>query len=225
MPTAIIEARGPDAERYLNGQVTHDVRQASAEPLPICVTDAKGRLQAIGYVTRTGDDVFRLELQCTDAQEIFDRLDRYLIADECELNLIAQSEIPSLSPEENDARILAKQPIWDHEITPGLHLAEVGLDRIHVSFAKGCYIGQEVISRVKAAGKVNRTLQLFSVRDLPGDAALPLKLAHGGKSAGEITSLTSDRNLALGFLHRRAEGAASLDIAGGGQVDLDTDIT
>ena len=41
----------------------------------------------------------------------------------------------------------------------GRHLPpEAGLDATDISYQKGCYIGQEVISRIKSAGKVNKRL-------------------------------------------------------------------
>ncbi|RYD47208.1 MAG: hypothetical protein EOP85_05925, partial [Verrucomicrobiaceae bacterium] len=44
---ALLEFRGPDAVRFLNGQLTQDVRKVvgGKTTLPSCVTDAKGKLQ------------------------------------------------------------------------------------------------------------------------------------------------------------------------------------
>ena len=41
---ALLEFRGPDAVRFLNGQLTQDVRRVAGGriSLPSCVTDAKG---------------------------------------------------------------------------------------------------------------------------------------------------------------------------------------
>ncbi len=53
-------------------------------------------------------------------------------------------------------------PKWGAEITEGMLPPEAGLDATDISYSKGCYIGQEVISRIKSAGKVNRRLVKFA---------------------------------------------------------------
>jgi folate-binding Fe-S cluster repair protein YgfZ len=56
-----------------------------------------------------------------------------------------------------------------------------------VSFNKGCYIGQEIVERIRAQGRINKKI----VR-VEADAAAPLapgtKLTAEGAEAGEITS-------------------------------------
>ena len=55
-------------------------------------------------------------------------------------------------------RIARGIPAWGHELTPGLLPPEARLENRAIHYQKGCYIGQEVISRMKSAGKVNRLL-------------------------------------------------------------------
>ncbi len=56
-----------------------------------------------------------------------------------------------------------------------------------VSFEKGCYIGQEIVERIRAQGRVNKKLVRLAI-----DTADPLpagaRLTMDGKEAGEITS-------------------------------------
>ena len=56
-----------------------------------------------------------------------------------------------------------------------------------VSFSKGCYLGQEIVERIRAQGRVNRKLVRIEVQ-----ASEPLapgtKLAAQGAEAGEVTS-------------------------------------
>ena len=56
-----------------------------------------------------------------------------------------------------------------------------------VHFAKGCYIGQEIVERIRSRGHVNRLLVKLEV-----DGDVPLaggtKVTAGGTEAGEITS-------------------------------------
>ena len=55
-------------------------------------------------------------------------------------------------------RIEAGIPRWGAELSEDTLPPEAGLDRTHIDYHKGCYIGQEVISRLKSVGHVNRRL-------------------------------------------------------------------
>ena len=56
-----------------------------------------------------------------------------------------------------------------------------------VSFTKGCYVGQEIVERIRAQGHVNKLLARLEVES--SDLLAPgTKLAAGGNDAGEITS-------------------------------------
>ena len=90
---ALLEFRGPDAVRFLNGQVTQDVRKLDAEKisLPSCVTDAKGRLQFRVWLMKSVDDALWVSATEVDAEALEARLTRYLIADDVEVtNLSGQ---------------------------------------------------------------------------------------------------------------------------------------
>jgi len=56
-----------------------------------------------------------------------------------------------------------------------------------VHFQKGCYLGQEIVERVRSRGHVNRLLMGFKGES--GHAPAPgAKVAYGGKEDGEVTS-------------------------------------
>ncbi len=102
-------------------------------------------------------------------------------------------------------RIRHGVPLWGRELIPGMLPPEARIEDRAIDYEKGCYIGQEVISRIKSVGKVNRQLVLLSVQvgdetdlRLPEpEAALDLHLPpSGGTSApvGKITSVTNAGN-------------------------------
>lgn len=70
-------------------------------------------------------------------------------------------------------RVVTRTPAWGHELTADTLPAEAGLDTWAVDFHKGCYIGQEVVSRIESVGHANRVLRQFTVTDgpppLPGE--------------------------------------------------------
>ncbi len=81
--------------------------------------------------------------------------------------------------------------------------SEAGIEARAISYAKGCYIGQEIISRIRAYGQVAKALRglKLSAKAEPGD-----KLSVDGKEVGYITSAlaspTFKANIALGYVRR-----------------------
>ncbi|MFN7141548.1 MAG: YgfZ/GcvT domain-containing protein, partial [Limisphaerales bacterium] len=86
---------------------------------------------------------------------------------------------------------------------------ETGMERNGISYTKGCYIGQEVIARIRTYGQVAKALRGLRFADdlktLPqkGD-----KLFLGEKEVGYITSAIRSpefkANLGLGYVRREA---------------------
>jgi aminomethyltransferase len=71
-------------------------------------------------------------------------------------------------------------------------------------FAKGCYIGQEIVERIRSRGNVHRGLTSFTLSQ-----AVPVgtKLLKDAKEVGELTSvaaLPSHKIVALGYARREA---------------------
>ena len=254
----LLAFRGPDAVRYLNGQLTQDTRDPGDRALASCVTDAKGRLQAFVHVFRGPDDSIWVEAPAEQEEELELRLTRYLIADDVEVDNLSNDwrlihvvdvteppepgpgfvrqanrvdnegfdlwlpgsdspELSILSPAEAETRrITARIPAWRAELTVGMLPPEAGLDRNAISYHKGCYIGQEVLSRIKCAGRLNRKLAAFLVDPgtKSGDA-----LGLQTRSAGVITSVAPWPNeagtyAALGYLDKSAFDAVELPVAG-----------
>jgi folate-binding protein YgfZ len=59
-----------------------------------------------------------------------------------------------------------------------------------LNFNKGCYLGQEIVERIRSRGKVNRQLQRFALQGA-APAQLPADLQSDGQSVGRITSVAS----------------------------------
>ena len=104
-------------------------------------------------------------------------------------------------------RIEAGLPRWGRDIGEDTLPPEAGLDRTHIDYHKGCYIGQEVISRLKSVGHVNRHLTGFVAADGPPPAVGASIFAPGEERAvGTITSaafsFALEKPVALGYLKR-----------------------
>ncbi|MGH7930874.1 MAG: glycine cleavage T C-terminal barrel domain-containing protein, partial [Candidatus Binatia bacterium] len=100
-------------------------------------------------------------------------------------------------------RIEAGILFYGADVTEDNLLLETALDS-HVSFTKGCYLGQEIVERVRSRGHVNKKL-----RGLLIDGAILARhgdvIRAGEKQVGTITSSTYSpklaRAIALGYVH------------------------
>jgi tRNA-modifying protein YgfZ len=89
------------------------------------------------------------------------------------------------------ARIAAGVPRVPQDIGVGDLPNEGGLDVVGISYTKGCYLGQEVMARLKAMGTVRR--RLVRVRGAGrGVPAVPCALLQGEKRVGELRSAVTD---------------------------------
>jgi len=93
-------------------------------------------------------------------------------------------------------RVAQGIPKWGAELGEDTLPPEAGLELTHIDYHKGCYIGQEVISRLKSVGHVNRSLvrlKTVSGERLPDiGGGLFLGNAPGAESVGKITSAVYD---------------------------------
>ena len=105
-------------------------------------------------------------------------------------------------------RIEAGVPRWGAELDDRVLPAEAGLERTHISFSKGCYPGQEPITRQHHRGKVNRRLRVL---DVEGDAAPSDELTLDGKLVGRITSAVP--GVALAYVRTEVPEDAQLQLA------------
>jgi aminomethyltransferase len=89
-----------------------------------------------------------------------------------------------------------------------------------LNFTKGCYIGQEIVERIRSRGNVHRAFTKFRME---GELPVPgMKLQADGKDVGEITSVnriptdSGEEIIALGYARREAlESGAKITYSGG----------
>ena len=219
---------GPDRVRYLNGQVTQDVRRADArQALHACVTNAKGRIEGDVFIHASPDgDSLLIDAPAILRESLGARLGRYLIADDAELEditetwqlwhrfgpglggegleanrlacagrdfwLPAGAPVPAADPltdeEAEILRILRAVPASPQELNAETFPQEAGLEAEVMSFSKGCYVGQEVLSRIKSTGRMPRELGVWTTESGEPTAGAELWLPDGTR-AGVITSV------------------------------------
>jgi folate-binding protein YgfZ len=248
---------GADRFRFLNGQITNDLRKANeTHAVEACVLNAKGKLNAHVFLSAAGES-FLLDAEPDLRDALRARLERYVIADDVQIEdatgefslfhvLTDESPLPEhgrivsvrrfaapgwdiwSEPAQRDfvrqelssvfvfidsdaaevMRIEQGLPRWGRELTQEVIPIEANLERRTIDYEKGCYIGQEVISRMKMSGQTNKRLRgLISLDDTPLQQGMKLVVpSTPGKEAGWITSATrSDRlgkQIALSYVKR-----------------------
>lgn len=235
---------GGDRVRFLNGQLTNDLRDGKpGQTTYACVLTAKGKLCGDLFVTPF-EDTFLLDCHQALRESLLTRLEKYAIADDVEFSdqtnefglfhalapeipksilpeatvsrsnrfglegydLLVPATLKSVVPEVLKEQVLDAAevetfriergiPEWGHELNENVIPNEAGLDQTAVSYTKGCYVGQEVISRLKSLGHVNR--QLCSIQLIDGSVLTEgdKLLNDSGQQTGFVTSATRSQQL------------------------------
>lgn len=262
---AKFRVRGNDKLRFLNGQLTNDVRKATeSKSVEAAVLNAKGKMDAHLFLHVQGDNF------CVDADSelrhvLPSRLERYIIADDVEIEDVTDrlsiyhilgGETSRLSSEckiiaatrfrepgldlwmdaaghDEFLRQLSERftfcdagcaetlrveqgiPRWGRELTPEIIPVEANLEERAIDYQKGCYIGQETISRMKMSGQRNKSLCGLALLD-GGRLRSGMRLVAPGddrKDVGWVTSVAQSerigRQIALGYVKRGFSKAAA----------------
>ena len=112
------------------------------------------------------------------------------------------------------ARIAVGIPRFGQDFDATNLAPEAGLETRAISYTKGCYIGQEVIARLRTYGQVAKALR--GLRFLAAAAKLPdpgSRLLQGDRDVGYLTSITrlpGDLTpVALGYVRRECNARGS----------------
>src|SRR6476661_5096985 len=254
---AKLRVTGADRFRFINGQITNDLRKANeTAALEACVLNAKGKMNAQIFIAALGE-TFLIDAEPDLREMLRARLERYVIADDVEIEDVTDEfslfhvftedpvalesgrivsarrfatagwdiwsesarhdavrhELASAyrfidSAAADVMRIEQGLPRWSRELTDEIIPIEANLEQHTIDYQKGCYIGQEVISRIKMSGQTNKRLCGFVAT-----SATPLtsgmRLTSFGpepKEVGWITSTTRStrrgKEIALGYVKR-----------------------
>jgi folate-binding protein YgfZ len=257
-PRVKLRVTGADALRFLNGQITNDLRKATADwAIQASVLNAKGKLNANVFISADGDS-FMLDADPEVREDFPARIERYIIADDvqvadvteqfaifhatlemkpvlsrslrsrradrfgcpgwdiwlerAEMDRVRQELSATLVFCDDECsevfRIERGIPRWGRELTDQIIPTEANLEATSIDYSKGCYIGQEVISRIKMSGQTNKRLcGLVSVSGAPLRPGMRLVPGEGeAREVGWITSAAHssrlEKEIALGYVKR-----------------------
>jgi aminomethyltransferase len=108
-------------------------------------------------------------------------------------------------------RIASGTPLFGKDITDRYLAQETGQERA-LHFSKGCYIGQEIVERIRSRGQVHRGWAGFTLSMNPGAAPpeTPVPVTANADAVGELTSIAllplpeGPRTVGLGIVRNAA---------------------
>ena len=237
-PRTLLRLSGADRLRFLNGQVTQDLKKLiPGSAIRSAIITSKGRLEADLHIAATPDSLL-IETDFSLRESIRSRIEKFIVADDVTVEDISSSYtlahfptltsppshtpadalhflcprfrepgidlwIPSASswkpaasplPDWEPLRIARGLPLWGLDVGPDTLPPEAGFESDAISSTKGCYIGQEVISRLRSVGHVNRHLCVLGTRDTAAKRMGECTTSDG-LVVGKMSSLASDVNL------------------------------
>jgi folate-binding protein YgfZ len=239
-PRSYVRVSGPDAPDYLQRMVSNDVEAlAVGDACPALLLTAKARVIAPLVVWRRGGDDFLLLTEPELGEPVRALLARMRLRARCDVEPEQHSSLLVFGGDDGIAtdfpgarevldealeptldasalelrRIEAGVPRWGAEIDDRILPAEAGLDATHVSFAKGCYPGQEPVARLHYRGHPNRGLRVLELDELPPPET---ELVHEGKTVGRVTSAARRPDgsvVALAYVRAEVPADAQLELA------------
>jgi folate-binding protein YgfZ len=261
-PRALLHLTGTDRVRFLNGQVTQDLKKLQpGQAVRAAIITAKGRLEADTRIAATTETLL-LETDFSLRDAIRSRIEKFIVADDViiedhsdsfrlahfpglnqpppgspgdclsfqcsrfrepgmDLWIPTSSNwIPTSSPakEWEPVRIARGLPLWNLDVGPDTLPPEAGFETDAISSTKGCYIGQEVISRLRSVGHVNRHLCVLGT-DQPISSPTGDCTSQDGAVLGKITSSAPINIqagcLALAMIKREQAQPGNSVLAGG----------
>ena len=196
--TATIAVQGPRAAEVLRRDGIN-----FTEREPIAIEDAVWNGIGISVV-RSRTIGFEIWLNPTQATQIWEAL-------------VAAGATPVGTDAVEMWRIAEGIPRYGQDIRERELPQETAQDHA-LSFTKGCYVGQEIVERIRSRGAVHRTFTGFR---FAGSPAPGTKLSKDGREVGEITSVATlpspggSISVGLGYVRREA-GAPGTKLDAGG---------
>ncbi len=198
MDFAKLVVSGADARNFLHGQLTADMdhldylyEHADNSGLAgLC--NIKGRLEAVFWIVKESNEHFELYLPRCIAEGIAALLRKYLFRSKVTIEVV--------NVDKQELSILPKDfsiP-WIIEATQGKYVPQmVSLDVLKgVHPRKGCYIGQEIVTRLRDLGKNKKRLGRISLGNNINVNISDTIYAHN-EVAGEIVSVHENEALAV----------------------------
>jgi folate-binding protein YgfZ len=216
-----VRVTGDDRARLIHALSTNHIQQMKAgDQIYAFFLTAQGRIVSDCYIT-CYEDYLLLDVEPGLREAVLRHIDHYVIADDVTLedvtgatfSLIAGGkriygsldekahviETLALAPateEDIEAyRVEHFHPVFGRDFTSSTLPQETGLSYA-LHFNKGCYLGQEIVERIRSRGHVNKILVGLKAA---GGAKIPVGAAvhFNGEEIGRVTSSANGSAIAM----------------------------
>ncbi|WP_294623568.1 folate-binding protein [uncultured Roseovarius sp.] len=240
MTRKILEISGSEAEDFLQGLVTNDLKHLEDGLVYAAILTPQGKYLADFFLLRHGDSIL-LDVDEMLAPGLLQRLNMYKLRADVQISegdlkvqrgtgAAPEGALPDprhpdmgwrkYGDEDGDdgtdwdaIRVAHCIPETGVELSPDTFILEAGFERLNgVDFKKGCYVGQEVTARMKHKTELRKGFATVSVN---GSAPIGTAITLDGKPAGTLFTQSGGRGIAYLRFDRAKPGM----IAGEARVD------
>jgi folate-binding protein YgfZ len=187
--TSMFSVQGGKAAEIMGNALSETAANVERQKMSTAQLENDSNVSII-RATHTAEDGFDLFVNVSNAQKLWDLLTK-------------AGALPVGADASETLRIEAGIPRYGVDMDETNVVTETNLDEA-VSFTKGCYIGQEIIARIKYRGHVAKRLTglVFETEiELAGGAKI---FSSDGKEIGRVTSSVFsprlDRTIAIGYV-------------------------
>lgn len=226
----VLAVTGADRESFLDGLITNSVAKAAGGMIYAALLTPQGKFIADFFVIGE-DDRLLIDVAASHAPALAQRLNMYRLRADVQImetDLIVScgtGDAPAgAMPDPRHAqlgwraygdsdvsdgtdwtalRLSLGIPATGAELTPDSYILEMGFERLNgVDFRKGCFVGQEIVARMKHKTELRKGLVQVA---LDGAAEPGTEITSDGKSAGMLHTVQDGRGLAY-LRFDRAQG-------------------
>lgn len=217
----VLALGGADRVTFLQGLVTNNVDRPAGQIVYTALLTPQGKFIADFFVIIEPDRLL-IDVASSVAPTLFQRLSMYRLRsdvtiDETDLivsrgtgdaptDSLPDPRHPALGWRAYGPTDISDTTDWDAlrvthlipetgiELTPETYILEAGFERLNgVDFKKGCFVGQEIVARMKHKTTLKKGLVKVAVNGqaAPGDA-----ITSNGKPAGTLHTIAGDTAIA-----------------------------
>jgi folate-binding protein YgfZ len=217
----MISLSGDDRSPFLQGLVTNDVAKAADGIIYTALLTPQGKFIADFFVIGQADRLL-IDVASSHAQTLGQRLMMYRLRAAVDITQTDLVVSRGVGPVHKDAFADPRHPAmgwraygetdisdntdWDAlrvanmipatgiELTPDTYVLEAGFEALNgVDFKKGCFVGQEIVARMKHKTVLKKGLARVSVT---GQAAAGDEITTDGKPAGTLHTVVGNEGIA-----------------------------
>ena len=227
----VLRLSGVDCESFLQGLVTNDLAGLSQGLVYTALLTPQGKYMADFFLLRQGNDIL-LDMAADLAPMLGPRLNMYklradVVITDSELKVqrgTGPQPDGALSDPRHSAlgwrlygdsaqddgtdwealRVQHCIPETGIELTSETYILEAGFERLNgVDFRKGCFVGQEIVARMKHKTELRKGFETVAVQ---GSAPIGTEITANGKPVGTLFTQANGQGIAYLRFDRAGDG-------------------